>query len=278
MTTLQSVRRQIYEWRRELRHRAAHVRARHALPPLPARLEHLAEALERDGAAVTSLAELGAEPRLLAELGQLLEEAPRRESTAKSYIVHASAEAVQSCESVLMWGLGEDLLALCANYIGLPIAYRGVAVRRDIADGQVSGTRLWHRDSEDRRILKAIVYVNDVDTTTGPFEFVPKPYAPATWQVDTYDGSRVDNFESLVAPEHWRACTGRQGTVVVVDTCSVYHRGRLPTGKDRLTAFYCYNSATPPQPENCKAMFDRERFVARTTLTPLQRAAISYEY
>jgi hypothetical protein len=66
--------------------------------------------------------------------------------------------------------------------------------------------------------------------------------------------------------------------VVLADTCAVYHRGRVPASGDRLTAFYCYNSARPLRPEYCEPLFDRERFAARHRLSPLQASALSYRY
>ena len=277
---LANVRRQVFEWRQEIHHGIAHRRAKDSLPRLPERLRGLADSLERSGAAMTSLKELDADPRLLPELDRLLAATSGRTHDAKDYVVHAADEDVAQCEAVLRWGLGEDLIALCANYIGLPVAYRGVAVRRDIADGQVTGTRLWHRDGEDYRILKFIVYVNDVDENTGPFEFVPRQYAPPTWRVNLHDGNRVDeaDFDRFVPAEGRKACVGPRGTVVAVDTCAVYHRGRVPAAQDRLTAFYCYNSIQPTRPEHCQPLFDRQRFSAAQALSARQRSALDYRY
>jgi len=274
---LANFRRQAGEWRRATRHRAARAKTAPSLPALPARLEPLAGALELDGVAMSSLEELGAPSQLLPELDRLL---AATVAPADDYVVHASDEAIAQCESVLRWGLGEDLIALCSRYIGLPVAYRGVSIRRDVADGRMAGTRFWHRDGEDQRILKLIVYVNDVDESTGPFECVPRRHSPPTWRVDLFDGNRVDEaqFDRLVAPQQRRACTGRRGSVVIVDTCAVYHRGRVPTAKDRLTAFYCYNSVSPLRPEYCQPMFDRGAFSARHKLSPLQQAALDYRY
>ena len=65
------------------------------------------------------------------------------------------------------WGLNDDNLNVAENYIGLPVHYRGVAVKRERADGIAADTRQWHLDPEDRRLLKIIVYLNDVDDGCG---------------------------------------------------------------------------------------------------------------
>lgn len=278
MTDLVSVRRQIHEWRVGARYSRARRRARESLPPLPPRLAPLLSQLERDGAAITTLDFLGADPGLLPELEALLAATGAPEKREKSYVQHAPDEAVAAAPHVIQWGLGEEILALSANYIGLPVAYRGVVVRRDLANGEESGTRVWHRDAEDDRILKLIVYVRDVGPDGGPFEYVPKSHTPPTWRVSLRDGNRADEFARLVPSEHWHACTGPRGTVVIVDTCAVYHRGRVPVAADRLTAFYCFNSNRPMRPEYCEPLFDRDRFLAGNRLTPLQASALTYRY
>jgi hypothetical protein len=275
-----NLRRQVYEWRKGLRHRRSRRRAAGALPPLPPRMRAALAALERDGVFVSSLEELGAGTELLPALDRLFAANAGTSAHAKDYVVHVPDSAIDAAPAVLAWGLGEDILALCANYIGLPVAYRGVSVRRDIANGEWTGTRLWHRDSEDNRILKLIVYVNDVDAATGPFECVPKRFSPPTWRVNLQDGSRVDerDFDRFVPQDRRVACTGPRGTVVIVDTCAVYHRGRLPEAKDRLTAFYCYNSLRPLSPGDCQPMFDRQRFVSGQHLSARQASALDYRY
>ena len=48
---------------------------------------------------------------------------------------------------------------------------RGVSVKREIANGLMEGpARVFHRDPEDERVLKIIVYLSDVDEGAGPFQ------------------------------------------------------------------------------------------------------------
>ena len=71
-----------------------------------------------------------------------------------------------------LFALSEPLLDLVEAYIGLPVGYFGVSVKREIANGVLEGTRNFHRDPEDENVLKIIIYLNDVDAGTGP---VPVP-------------------------------------------------------------------------------------------------------
>ena len=75
---------------------------------------------------------------------------------------------------VYKWGLTDENLDLAEFYIGLPVRYLGVGVKRESADGVAAGVRQWHRDIEDRRMLKIIVYLSDVEDGCGPFEYVDR--------------------------------------------------------------------------------------------------------
>lgn len=162
----------------------------------------------------------------------------------------------------------------------MPVAYRGITVRRDFADGQKVETRLWHRDAEDRRIVKIIVYINDVDEPCGPFCYIPKTVAPRG-RLELVDGRVPDSVMGRhVAPRDAVHCTGPAGTVIFTDTCAVFHRGALPSESDRLTIFYIYNSQAPLEPEYCQPLFDRKRIDARivSSLDRRQTDVITFRY
>jgi hypothetical protein len=185
---------------------------------------------------------------------------------------------IEAHPALIEWGLTERIIAIVESYIGLPVSYRGVQARIDLADGAQVETRLWHRDGEDRRIVKFIVYASDVPPGEGGFEYIPKPVSPAAESVRLTNYRVLDSdMASLVPRDRWRACTGPAGTVVVTDTCSVWHRGGVPGERDRLTLFYAYNSRHPLAPQHCTPLFDRTRFASncRGRLSRAQLAAIS---
>jgi hypothetical protein len=248
------------------------------LPPLDAAASTIVARLESEGTVVTSLAELGM-PELLASARRFFAEMPRiQREGRKSYMLAAPPRLVEAHPDLIDWGLDERIMALVENYLGLPVSYRGVQARIDLADGTQVETRLWHRDGEDRRILKFIVYAADVPPGEGGFEFIAKPDAPPERSVRLTNQRVLDaDMARLVPVERWRPCTGLAGTVVVTDTCSVWHRGGVPGGRDRMTLFYAYNSRRPLAPEHCTPLFDRARFAADRAgrLTPAQLAAIA---
>jgi hypothetical protein len=268
---LAAQRRGIVNWDERRRHRPA-------LPALDPRDRGIVASLQRDGGALSSIGVLdlpGTEAMLTA--GDRLAAATLGRTPGKGgFNIQPSAEELDRYPDIVAWGLNERLLAIAANYMGLPVDYRGVVLRRDIAGGDNTETRLWHRDDEDVRILKVIVYLNNVGPDGGPYEFIARHDGPAPWRLAPELG-RIDDPEMArwTARERWQSCTGVRGTAVFSDTCSVLHRGLIGTAADRLTLFFCYNSKQPVHPEYCQPLFDRTAFLSsHAGLSPAQRAAI----
>jgi hypothetical protein len=250
------------------------------LPPLDPRDRPIVAALRRDGACVTSLDSLGiaGTAAMLAAADRLAAATLGRKPGKGGFNIQPAQDEIESCPDLIAWGLDERLLGLAAHYIGLPVAYRGLTVRRDIVGGEATETRLWHYDDEDFRIVKVILYLNDVGPDGGPFEYIPKPAAPAAWHFPEGYGRMEDADLVRLAPrDTWVTCAGRRGTAVIADTCGIPHRGRISGSEDRLALFFCYNSITPLHPEWCRPLFDRTIFQrSGWALSPLQAAALAY--
>jgi len=158
-----------------------------------------------------------------------------------------------------MWGLEERLLNIAENYIGVPTAYCDVSLRKDLPDGIQSGPRQWHIDVEDRRILKAIIYLNDVNHDSGPFEYIPRPLTPP-YRTLRHGGYLSDQeVEQAVPAHHWKPCTGSSGTVIFTDTCNIFHHGRVPVANERYAVFFSYISRSPKNPQYCVPRFSQDQ-------------------
>ncbi len=268
-----------------LRHRLRRWQHKSRLAPLDARDATVVERLDADGGHVTSLADLAipgsdgllpAADRLMAEMATL----PKNSGT-KNYVTAAPADVIIKYPEIIRWGLDERLLSIAEQYHGMPVVYRGVLARLDFPDGQVEETRIWHLDQEDDRIMKIIVYVGDVGEDGGPFEFIPASAEPPL-SLATGPKLRVHDdaaLEAAVPASRWKAVTGPRGTVAFADTCSVLHRGRLPTAGIRKTLFYAYNSKWPFRPTYCEPMFPLGQFIEKSHgLSARQREALSFSY
>lgn len=249
------------------------------LPELALPDRTIVDALKREGAFITSLEDLviTPTPQLLNAVRRLLPSMPIAVYTNlidndcnNSHAVEAcTTQIIKEYPDLFLWGLEERLLNIVENYIGLPVAYRGVILRKDFANGKELGARLWHRDGEDRRMVKIIIYLNDVSENGGPFEYMPKPLISSA-QLFRYMYLKLkflrkgflafgdEEIKKFLPKSAWKSCIGPMGTVIFVDPRSVFHHGKLPNS-ERLALFFLYTSRHPMRPEIYKTTFNYER-------------------
>jgi hypothetical protein len=154
--------------------------------------------------------------------------------------------------TLFMWGLSADLLDLAECHIGLPPRYLGVEVKREIVNPAAGhsheAVRRWHADHEDRRILKVIVYLSEVDSASAPFEYVDLPASQAVLnrRGRPYRSARLDEAVRAEIPEpHRRQVTGPPMTAIYVDTGQVLHRVCPPRESERYSVTFAYCSRSP---------------------------------
>lgn len=179
---------------------------------------------------------------------------------------------------ILLWALEPKLLDIIENYIGLPILYQGFAMRRSIADGKYSGVRRWHIDWEDRRIIKIIIYLNDVAPGGGPYEYIPRQTTTeAIKTLNYYNLGFLSDQEMLeaVPKESWQSCIAKKGSVVITDTSNVFHRAQPPTRKERFSITYCYTSATPQVIWRSRKISRQQWKLIDTTINQRQRDCLT---
>ncbi|TVP59782.1 MAG: 2OG-Fe(II) oxygenase [Nodularia sp. (in: Bacteria)] len=207
----------------------------------------LVEKIKYEGVVITSLEELGvpSTPDILAAAKNLITKIPPNTSVKKNeFVIHASSQQIMEHPAMFSWGLEQRLLDIVENYLGLPVAYNGVYFRRDIANKIVQGSRLWHIDREDRKILKIIIYLNDTNEYTGPFQYIPQDLTLEIVKALKYTSGYIheQKMREFVSPENYKSCTGSAGTVIFAATGSIFHRGKLPIISDRFAIFFDYSS------------------------------------
>lgn len=261
--------------RRRLRYQSERREAialhRPLLPSLPACDRSLLKSLNQHGIAITSLSELqlpntseflAAADEVTARLklqqtdDREWEKGRRQKRVLQrnQFLLTASSSLVAAYPPLFTWGLQSRLLHLIEHYQQLSVAYHGVYLRRDRSLNVVTRSRLWHTDMEDDHTFKVIVYLHEVDEQGGAFQYLPKPMTQKVQQAlgQTCGYIRPGKVESLIQPSDWHACTGGRGTVILVDTGSLIHRGTVPQ-RDRYTAFCDYTSRLPRRPYYCKS-------------------------
>lgn len=240
------------------------------LPAISPQDQEIVKALRREGAFITSLdkLELDSTPRLLEAANQYLSVMESFVPTENGRVKGNTGEptfpqiyTVTDLEEFYTWGAERRLLNIIENYIGLPVEFQGVHLRRDFANLSPVTTEFWHQDLEDRRIIKVFLYLVDVDEHRGPFEYVPR-YAVSPlaafrvwlkgWQVRRRGalGLTDDELNAIVPRSNWKPCPGPAGTVVIADTKHVLHHGRNRQ-LCRSALFFVYTAQNPKRPECC---------------------------
>lgn len=223
------------------------------LPVISTSDRTLVETIKRDGVVITSLSALGipSNPHFFQVAKKLMSEIPKSISGQKNeFVVHATSQQMMEHPEIFLWGLEQRLLNIVENYLGLPVAYQGVFFRRDIANEVAIKSRLWHIDMEDRKVLKIIVYLNDVNDDGGPFQYIPQSLTSTVARSLKYRSGyiRDETMQQALSPSNWKSCTGLAGTVIIAATSNIFHRGKIPVADDRFAVFFDYTSRQPKQP------------------------------
>ena len=142
--------------------------------------------------------------------------------------------------------------------------------------GRVSSQR-WHRDYNDRRLVKTFLYLVDVDEGAGPFEYVPGS-APGQARGDFWPWRPLgqnyppDNeLERRIGSDGARVFTAPKGTLLFCNTAG-FHRGGFATARPRVLATATYSS-----PASLAALTERSYRVSDSldTLDEVTRFALT---
>lgn len=224
-------------------------RAKHYqfLPQLSSQDQEIVATLKNEGVYITSLAELKLDrsKRLVKQLSLLqphLYTLPDR----NNWRVRIPSSRKFSHAEILFWGLGERLLDIIENYIGLPLFFTGVDLRRDIADAPLTDARHWHLDIDDDRMIKVIIYLNNVGKSGGPFEYIPRFLTEQIVKALDYKSGFVEEeaIAKVISEQFWQTCAAKAGNVVITDPCSIFHRAK-PAQRNRYSITFGYTSRQP---------------------------------
>ena len=254
------------------------------LPKLSETDAEIVAGLEQDGVYMTSLEALALPDtdQMLSSALKLMEAYAGRSAKGEfrsQYTIQASAAEVMRHPQIFWWGLNQRLLRIVEAYLGLPVGYDGMNFFYTVADGRQVGARLWHRDLEDRRIVKVTVYLHDVGEDGGPYEILHRDF-PGSRSLSgfNYPVLTQEKLEQKVsAPisdQDVTSCVGPAGTVIFSDSATRYHRGKPAVSRDRCAIFYNYFSRVPLRPFFCeRSGLSRAQIASLAAdLSPDQRA------
>ncbi|NUL45081.1 hypothetical protein F7P69_07720 [Cellulosimicrobium funkei] len=222
------------------------------LPPLDLVSAGLVSTLQRQGVHIGPLDDLaipttdvlkGALNRLVVPLADL--------PTGGASTLSPSTDDLLAVLAIWQWGLQDRVLDIVENYLGVPARYYGADVRREVSNSQTVGVRRWHRDAEDRRTVKILVWLNDVGEQGGPYSY--NSLAETLYAVERlhYVAGFVDNARvaDMVPAGAVTAATGPKWTAVLADNCRLLHRATPPIARDRFSVTFTWSSRTPMKTE-----------------------------
>ncbi|THH38552.1 hypothetical protein E4Z66_02995 [Aliishimia ponticola] len=207
-------------------------------------LVKLGNKLRTDALAITDTETLGLDLSNLRAIRELEfeEKTPENDwDTAHHSQEMTGRQVLLEAPQIYQMGVGRQLMDVAEQYFGSPAILLDVTYRIDRnVKGDQRGVRRWHRDGESKSMLRAIVYLEAVGTSDGPFECLPKTRVPLRLLLRLLPRHlrHTDTGVGLfVRKSRWQKCTGPAGTVVLVDPAALYHHGTNPKAHREVVTF-----------------------------------------
>jgi hypothetical protein len=156
----------------------------------------------------------------------------------------------------IRFALSEPILATVNAYLGMFSKFRAWRLEATIPmprSVRPSSSQRWHRDEEDRKLVKVFLYLNDVDASAGPFTYLKHSHTTGKWRnlfpmVPPRGSLRMPpNEDEYIPKSDVIAATGKAGTMIFCDTTGL-HKGGLATEKNRFMCTLVYTSSASPWP------------------------------
>ena len=113
----------------------------------------------------------------------------------------------------------------------------------------------WHRDSLNRRQLKFMIYLTDVENDNGAFEYLKNSHALSSKLITNHFLYRKVRYSDLEISEFstkWEkfTITGKKGTCVVFDSSGLHRGSPLKKGYRLAITKYIFDKEIPIQIKN----------------------------
>lgn len=221
-------------------------------PTLSPLQESILSDLQKDGIAFTSLDELFPNTELLNTLQTYANSLsrPTWDKVKKNFLIPYwdRKPEIDFSNPFFSLALSPTILPIVNSYDRMwrRLNYCHLAETIPVGDDAPVQSQRWHRDPEEKRMVKLFIYLSDVDSEAGPFTYVKGSQFqgarygslfPQQLPEGVYPplGAVEQNVEEADIVE----ATGAAGTVIFCDTAGL-HRGGHAKRKHRVmfTAFY----------------------------------------
>lgn len=142
-----------------------------------------------------------------------------------------------------------DISGLYAKYISSNTCNKFIManklVYRENNKGSGGG---WHRDNLNKRQLKFMIYLNDVDENGGAFEYIPESHKVSS---KFFTNSFNNNFRynsddiSKLYPNKSIKLSGKAGTLIAFDSSGIHRGSPILKGKRYALTQYMFDREVP---------------------------------
>ena len=103
-------------------------------------------------------------------------------------------------------------------------------------------TQFWHSDPGSYTVLKALIYLNDVDEKGGPFEIISGSHFKKFQNWDKITRHSQSNLKKFYNTNKFIKITGSLGDVIFADA-TAFHKGNVPIDRNRkiIILNFCLN-------------------------------------
>jgi hypothetical protein len=139
---------------------------------------------------------------------------------------------VIACPHILALANSAPLLGLATRYMNCKPTISALGLRWSFpVEGDNSALQAFHRDSEDWRYLKVLVYLTDVDLDAGPHVYLHGSHlTQAPMRLRFYTDNEIS---TAYGAEKLLTALGSRGFCFAVDTAGI-HKGTAPARNPRL--------------------------------------------
>jgi hypothetical protein len=202
----------------------------------------------------------------------------RDKSEAKwdDYILKMNAEnaVLSSSHPLLTIGLSAPVLRVVSSYMNLwpKLIYTDAWYSIPMDPGKRIGSQQWHRDPEDKQMVKVYLYFSEIDESAGAMEYIlgtPNALRGHGMEIGEWKAAGANLYpstelveQSFSAAQHFY-CSGGVGTLLFCDTTGL-HRGGISRSRPRVVATWTF--VTPAS-----------RYQRRFTVRPVEGKRLTEE-
>jgi hypothetical protein len=146
-------------------------------------------------------------------------------------------ENVLDCPHVMEFVCSPKIVRIAEDYLGCTPTLTCLGVQWSFPTKVPGVAQKFHRDSEDWKYLRFIIYLTDVEQGGGPHVYIQGTHREKTpLRLKFYSNEEISHQYSA---DRVVKMFGKRGTGIVADTCGI-HKGELPTSSPRLVLTFTF--------------------------------------